>query len=215
VRGRLFLLLAVTVIAAGCKRPETPPAATTPSPVAIDTVAPTKPVITDISVNRAAADTVSLMSSLEKSAVPYTKELPSAEIPGYRAGIEAYKAGDWVTAQRELRNAAREQKLDWEIWFYAGIAAYMNGDTREAVQGCLMVERYSAPEGPRMQARWYQANAYLKEGHMTRGRKVLEFIARQNKQYADEARALLRKIIDQHVVDGYSKPDSPGDADGE
>ncbi|MBI5060377.1 hypothetical protein HZB60_11425 [candidate division KSB1 bacterium] len=194
----------ISLLAVSCKRREPP--VVTPPPVAADRITRTA-VAADTTAAR--LDSTKLETFLDRHPVAYDKELPSAKIPGYRAGLIAYQAGDYVTAQRELRTATRKQRLDWEIWFYTAMSAYLTGDTREAIHGFEMVERYSAPEVPRMQARWYQANAYLLEGSITRGSKVLEFIARQNRQYAAEAQALLAKISELRVADRVMERSAP------
>jgi tetratricopeptide (TPR) repeat protein len=153
-----------------------------------------------------ASDTLPISPFLEHSKIPYAKPLPSAEVKGYRAGIEAYNADDFKTAQAELRNAARADELNWEIWFYFAISAYLNGDAREAIHGFEMVERRSPPAGTWMQSRWYLANAYVKAGSITRGVKVLEFVARQKREYAAESQALIAKIRELKLADTVIPP---------
>jgi tetratricopeptide (TPR) repeat protein len=197
---KISYLLIVALVCLSCSKK---PAADKPAtPATTDTTAIAAPSPTAGHVQGSVPfDSLTIMPYLEKAKIPYTGDAPAKKSTEFTAGMAAYQSDDFKTAQGELDKAARIEKVDWEVWLYLGSAAYMNGDTRQAIFSFSMVERYSAPAAPREQARWYMANSYLQTGSVTRAKKILQTLAERKGAYAERASALHATVVKLDLAD--------------
>jgi hypothetical protein len=131
---------------------------------------------------------------LESARVPFTGKILAEDPPEYRTGIEAYRADSFAVAAERLTTASRAQRLDWQIWFYLGIAEYFAGNAPAAVRALSTVEKLGPPPSHQIKARWYLANAYLLANNPQRAARVLGSVIAQNKDYKTEAAVLLAKV---------------------
>lgn len=194
-----FLILLLILSVAGCRNksgserrtPDSlsvaPPRADTAAVVKSDTLPPPAPP---------ANTTVSAPSGLplESARVPFAGKFAADDPPDYAAGINAYRADSFAVAVRHLRAASRDQKLDWQIWFYLGISEYFAGNTREAIHALSTVDKLGPHPAYGLKARWYLANAYLMENNVVRAERILGSIVAQGKDYHSEAEGLLSRM---------------------
>lgn len=113
----------------------------------------------------------------------------------FERGMEAYRAGDYARASRELAALHAERAGDRLVGLYLGIALLQSRDAADSERAARLFEEIQdAPGLLGERARWYLANARLAAGDVDGARRVLEALVDADGDYEPNARALLEAL---------------------
>jgi tetratricopeptide (TPR) repeat protein len=111
----------------------------------------------------------------------------------FESAMEFYVRGDYASAVSGIQHALRLDSSHPDRWLYLGVSQYALRDSKSAIKSLRQADR----EGQgltQIRARWYLAQSYLFEGKVDRARALLESVAAQNGERADDAKLLLARI---------------------
>lgn len=111
----------------------------------------------------------------------------------YASAMEFYARGNYVVAATGIQHSLELDASHADRWLYLGASQYALMDMKEAIKSLKQAER--SGEGlTKTRAQWYLAQSYLFQGKVVRARILLESVAAQNGERAEEAKLLLARI---------------------
>lgn len=108
-------------------------------------------------------------------------------------GLNAYRAGDYQTAARDLEGLKSRYPKSVEIPFYLGISRLFLGDAAAAVTA-LESARAMNDDSFNDEAKWYLAVAYERVGRLDRARALLDRLCAGNGPFAARACAAVNTL---------------------
>ncbi len=106
---------------------------------------------------------------------------------GRREAFSAYQRGDYAAAARRFARLGS----DPEASFYLGVSLYLSDEPHAASR---YLSEAAKTESWRDPARWYLANALLKQGDVTAAGKQLAELEQVGGEFGEQARRLLDKL---------------------
>lgn len=111
----------------------------------------------------------------------------------YASAMEFYVQGNYVAATTGIQHSLELDASHADRWLYLGASQYALLDTKGAIKSLKQAER-SGQGLTKTRAQWYLAQSYLFQGKVGRARILLESVAAQNGERAEEAKLLLARI---------------------
>lgn len=106
-------------------------------------------------------------------------------------GMQAYEAGDYTLAYKELQQAWNQQP-DAPIQFYLGVSQLLAGQAEQAIAS-LQDEDLLNDDAIGEDAGWYLGLSYLEAGKIEEARQILHEL-KDSQGYQEQAQAILNKL---------------------
>jgi len=110
-----------------------------------------------------------------------------------KPGLDAFRKGDYVTANVELSKIAPTYPDSFDVRFYQGVSQLLTSDATGAIESLTAAKR-TADSTFAPAVSWYLAVAHERVGNKPGARQELTFVCRNGAAYAAEACAALQQI---------------------
>lgn len=111
----------------------------------------------------------------------------------YLNGMEDYLEDDYASAISKLRRAVRMQPDEGKWWLRLGVCYFLNRQPEPAIEALTKADELTQLSY-KIRTRWYLAQSYLLKGDSENAVPLLEWVAAQDRTYADEANSSLKSI---------------------
>jgi Putative zinc-finger len=113
----------------------------------------------------------------------------------FESAMEFYVQGKYAVAIGGIKHSLKLDSSHPDRWLYLGASQYALLDPKGAIKSLKEAER-TGQGLTKTRARWYLSQSYLLQGKVDRARTLLESVAAENGERADDAKLLLVRIAD-------------------